>query len=190
MCGMSCILVEWGEMSVAVRRAVPCDAIALHELAAATFELACPPGTRPEDIAAFIRTHLSSQRFTEYLGEASRELLVAVDGAQLVGYTMLVFGDPSDADVAASVTLRPTVELSKVYVVAEQHGTGTASALISATVGVAEKRGVASIWLGVNQYNDRANGFYEKHGFVCVGVKQFLVGTEWHDDFVRELALR
>ena len=37
-----------------IRRAGPADAAALHELAAATFPLACPPGSTAEDQRRFI----------------------------------------------------------------------------------------------------------------------------------------
>ncbi|MEP6478552.1 MAG: GNAT family N-acetyltransferase, partial [Rhodoglobus sp.] len=44
------------------------------------------------------------------------------------------------------------------------------------------------VWLGVNQFNARANRFYEKSGFAIVGTKKFLVGEKYEDDFVRLLA--
>ena len=49
--------------------------------------------------------------------------------------------------------------------------------------------GARSVWLGVNQRNERANRFYEKQGFAIVGTKRFLVGSRWFEDFVRELVL-
>ncbi len=42
-------------MDIEVRRATAADAVELHELAAATFALACPPGTRQADIDDFIQ---------------------------------------------------------------------------------------------------------------------------------------
>ncbi len=172
-----------------VRRAGPADAAALHDLAAATFALACPPGTTDEDIAAFIRDVLSVERFEDYLADDDRELFVAVVDGALAGYTMLVGGDPADPDVAAAVTARPTIELSKCYVRAGHHGLGVAGALMEATVDAARARGAASVWLGVNRRNARANRFYEKNGFAIAGTKRFLVGGQWHDDFCRVRAL-
>jgi GNAT superfamily N-acetyltransferase len=177
---------ESERMSVAVRVAGPADAGVLHELAAITFGLACPPGTEQHQIEAFISEHLSETRFRDYLGDDSRELLLVEGDGVPVGYTMLVFGEPSDPGVAASVVGRPTVELSKVYVLPGMHGTGASSTLMAATMDAARDRGVASVWLGVNQQNLRANRFYEKSGFVQVGVKKFRVGDQVHDDFVRE----
>lgn len=178
------------QMSATVRIAGVADAAALHEVAAVTFPLACPPGTGPDQIAAFIASQLSEGRFHDFLRDPNRQLLVAVDDdGTAVGYTMLIFGEPADDDVRTAVRGRPTAELSKVYLLPGQHGTGVATALMDATIDVARGRGVASVWLGVNKLNERANRFYEKSGFVAVGSKKFQLGVELHDDFVRELTL-
>lgn len=180
--------------TTAIRPAEARDAVALHEVAAATFALACPPDTTPASIAAFIAENLSEQRFAGYLADPSRLLIVAESNDEsatglFAGYTMLVSEEPKDADVAAAITTRPTAELSKVYVREEAHGSGLALALVEATIAAARELGAAAVWLGVNQQNARANRFYERCGFATVGTKQFLVGERWEDDFVRELVL-
>jgi diamine N-acetyltransferase len=175
--------------TIIVRPATGADAAALHLVAAATFALACPPGSMQQDIDAFITEHLSEERFAAYLADSDRVLLLAEVQDEPVGYTMLVFGEPQDPDVAAVLSVRPTVELSKCYVLSTQHGSGVASHLIAASVDVAHDRGAAAVWLGVNQLNERANRFYEKNSFRQVGTKRFLVGSQWHDDFVRERTL-
>ena len=176
-------------MTVTVRQAGVDDAALLHALAAATFALACPPGTTQASIDEFIRTQLSEEKFAGYLADPTRELFIAsVDGVA-AGYTMIIHADPTDLDVLAAVTTRPTSELSKVYVLAGHHGTGLASHLVQTTVDAARRRGSASVWLGVNNENAKANRFYEKQGFAKVGTKQFLVGDKYEDDFVRALEL-
>ena len=172
-----------------IRPATPDDAALLHELAAATFPLACPPDTLPASIESFIATNLSVDSFTAYLSDPARLLFVGEIDGVASGYTMVVFGEPGDADVAASVTARPTAELSKCYALPSTHGTGLAAALVTASVQAARDRGARSVWLGVNQQNARANRFYEKQGFVQVGTKRFLVGERYEDDFVRALEL-
>ena len=176
-------------MSEVIRRAEAGEGALLHTLAALTFPLACPPGTDPADIESFIAEHLSAARFEGYLADPDRVLLVVTSASSFIGYTMLVFQTPTDADVAAAVTSRPTAELSKCYVAPDAHGSGIASELMEATIGHARLSGARSLWLGVNNQNVRANRFYEKHGFVVVGTKHFLLGTDWQDDFTRELLL-
>jgi ribosomal protein S18 acetylase RimI-like enzyme len=172
-----------------VRPAVPGDAASLAAVAAVTFPLACPPHTTDEAKADFIARHLTEASFAGYLADPDRDLFVAeLDGAA-AGYTMLVAGEPTDPDVATAVTVRPTIELSKVYVLPEAHGRGVAQELMAASVAAARARGAAGVWLGVNEENVRANRFYEKSGFVTVGTKRFLVGGRYEDDYVRELVL-
>jgi len=171
-----------------IRPATGADARLLHEVAAETFPLACPPHTLPESIEAFIRENLSVESFTAYLADPQRALFVAEVDGRAAGYTMVVFGEPADPDVAAAVTVRPTAELSKVYVREGFHGGGLAGRLVVASVEAARERGAVSVWLGVNQENARANRFYEKQGFALVGTKRFLVGERYEDDFVRLLA--
>jgi len=64
-----------------------------------------------------------------------------------------------------------------------------ASKLMSVALDEASAEGAQSVWLGVNQHNERANRFYERQGFVIVGERSFLVGESLEDDFVREKAL-
>jgi ribosomal protein S18 acetylase RimI-like enzyme len=173
-----------------VRRAENADAASLAALAAVTFPLACPPHTTDEAKAAFIAEHLSPAIFVRYLVDPARAIFVAEADGAFLGYTMLVAGDPTDADVAAAATLRPTVELSKCYVHPAGHGAGVAAALMAASLGHAEATDAAAMWLGVNQENRRAQRFYEKNGFARVGVKRFLVGDRYEDDYVYERPLR
>jgi tRNA (guanine37-N1)-methyltransferase len=174
----------------AVRRAMPEDIPELAELAALTFPLACPPSITPADAAAFVADRLSPGAFAGYLADPARQVLVATDeSGALVGYTLLVFGEPHDEDAAAAVTIRPTAELSKCYVHPDGHGTGTAAALMSSSLDLARRLGAAGVWLGVNQHNARAQRFYAKSGFAVVGVKHFTVGAVLEDDFVMERPL-
>lgn len=172
-------------MVVQVRRATADDVALLHELAAATFALACPPHTTAAQSDEFVRTELSAARFGDYLADPARVLMIAEVDGEPAGYTMLIAGEPSDPDAAAAVATRPTVELSKCYVLERFHGAGVGAPLMAASLDAASATGAVSVWLGVNIQNDRANRFYEKCGFAIVGSKRFRMGESWEDDFVR-----
>ncbi len=174
-----------------VRTAGARDADALAALAAVTFPLACPPGSTPADQRTFLDAHLSAARFAAYVDDPDRVVLVAStpDDAVLLGYTMLVAGDPADDDARAAVHIRPTVELSKCYVHPDHHGAGVASTLLRTSFDHARALGGAGMWLGVNQHNARAQAFYAREGFAVVGVKHFQVGTRLEDDYVLERPL-
>jgi len=172
-----------------IRVATTADAPALADLAAATFELACPPDTTAAAVEEFLRDVLAEANFRDYLADPDRVVLVAdVEGA-LLGYTMVNFGDPIDPEVSSAVGLRPTAEVSKCYVRAGFHGRGLAAALMTATLHVAREHGAVGAWLGVNELNARAIRFYEKQGFARVGRKTFLLGGVLENDYVLERAL-
>ncbi len=168
-------------------RISPADATRLDELAdvaARTFPLACPPSCTADDIAAFIAGNLTAGRFADYLGDPNRTVITASDDDRIIGYAMLIGGVPADPHVAAAVTVRPTVELSKMYVLPDGHGAGVSAALMSAALQHAHTAAAASMWLGVNQKNARAQRFYRKHGFEVTGTKTFRVGAHLEEDYV------
>jgi diamine N-acetyltransferase len=172
-----------------VRIATPADAATLSEIASATFPLACPPNTTQDAIADFISKNFTVTSFDGYLADPTHELFIAEEAGEAIGYAMLILGEPSDDNVKASITLRPTCELSKLYVRPGHQGSGVSAALVDAAIQYALADRREGMWLGVNEENARANAFYEKSGFAKVGVKHFLVGERLEDDFVRERAL-
>lgn len=171
-------------MAVEVAAVVDDDLAELASVAARTFPLACPPSTSPENVAAFIDENLSANRFREYLADAGRVVLAAREDQRMVGYVMLIRGVPDDEGIARAVPLRPAVELSKMYVLSDSHGSGVSAALMSAALTRAAELDAKCIWLGVNQNNQRAQRFYTKHGFSVNGTKTFRVGTDLENDYV------
>ena len=121
-------------MSVSIRRATPADAPALASVAAATFALACPPGTTEANIVLFIDTSLSEQSFEGYLASDVHRLWLAEEDGEPVGYAMALHGEPTDPDIQNAVAVRPTVELSKIYVRESHHSTGVANRLMEAAI--------------------------------------------------------
>lgn len=174
-------------MVVQVTAAAEADLAELADVAARTFPLACPAAASPDDIAAFISANLSEARFAEYVADPTRAVLIARDdtsGPRILGYAITIDGVPDDADVQAAVTLRPAVELSKMYVLPESHGGAVSAALMRAALERAAAAGAAGVWLGVNQQNERAQRFYGKHGFAVAGTKTFRLGAGIEHDYV------
>ena len=129
-------------MTVNVRPATAEDAAALAAVAAVTFPLACPPHTTDEAKARFIATVLSEERFAAYLTDQARDVLIAeTEDGTAIGYAMLVDGEPADPDVAGAIRVRPTIELSKCYVLPGHHGEGVAGLLMRASIDAATRPG-------------------------------------------------
>jgi ribosomal protein S18 acetylase RimI-like enzyme len=156
----------------------------LAAVAAATFPLACPPTVTPENVAAFIDENLTQAHFAGYLSDPGRLVLVARHDGRMTGYAMLVRGVPDDEQVQRAVTVLPTVEISKMYVLPDNHGGGVSAALMTEALRRAPDLDARSVWLGVNQNNQRAQRFYAKHGFTVTGTKTFRLGTRVENDYV------
>lgn len=171
-------------LAVRLAAADPIDVEELAALAARTFPLACPPSVSAENIAAFIDGNLSVARFVEYVADPARVILTAHRGDQIVGYTMLVHGVADDDDIAQAVKVRPAIELSKIYVVPDEHGSGVSTALMGRALATVADANVGCVWLGVNCQNQRAQRFYTKHGFAVVGNRMFRLGVHTEHDYV------
>lgn len=177
-------------LAVRIAAADTVDTDELAALAARTFPLACPPSVNAENIAAFIDANLSVARFADYVADPARVILTAHRDDHIVGYTMLVHGVTGDADIQRAVKTRPAVELSKMYVVPEEHGRGASTALMEQALAAAADIGMGCVWLGVNQNNQRAQRFYAKHGFSVTGNRTFRLGVQSEHDFVMVRALQ
>jgi ribosomal protein S18 acetylase RimI-like enzyme len=164
--------------------AAPADLAELADVAARTFPLACPPSATRQNIAAFIDENLSEDRFGDYLADPDRAVLIAREDARIVGYVMLIRGVPDDDDVQRAVTMRPAIELSKMYVLPDSHGAGVSAGLMNAALNRAKELDAKCVWLGVNQQNQRAQRFYAKHGFAINGTKTFRLGAGLENDYV------
>lgn len=167
-----------------VRVATETDADEVAGLAAATFPLACPPSAAAADIEAAIAAALTPGHFQQHLAARDRLVLTAAESDRMIGYIMLILGIGSDSDVARCVERRPAVEVSKMYVLPDWHRSGTAAALMETGITWAVEQGARAAWLGVNQANRRAQGFYRKHGFEVAGTRRFVLGASLQDDFV------
>jgi ribosomal protein S18 acetylase RimI-like enzyme len=169
-----------------VRIATPdsTDVTELAALAARTFPLACPPSTTRANIASFVDANLSAARFAGYLADPQRLILTAGRDRRIVGYAMLFRGVSDDPDVQRAVPVRPAVELSKMYVLPDNHGAGVSTALMNAALAAAADWAAGCVWLAVHQENQRAQGFYKKCGFTVNGTRTLQLGARRENDYV------
>lgn len=160
------------DLPVDVAAAVVADLRELADVAARTFPLACPASVSADNIAAFIDENLSETRFRDYLGDPDRWVFTAREDERMVGYAMLIRSDDG------------AVELSKIYVLPDSQGAGVSAALMTAALDTAKEQGAKSVWLGVNQQNQRAQRFYAKQGFTVSGTRTFRLGADTENDYV------
>ena len=97
----------------------------------------------------------------EFAQPASRGFyLVAEEGSTLMGYAGMMFTGGSQADVVTLAVNRG------------RWGEGTGTALLTALVDEAEKRGYQEVLLEVREDNPRARQLYLRHGFTDIGIRR------------------
>ena len=108
---------------------------------------------------------LDPRRFAEIVADPSVRLLVAEGGEGLLGYTF--FGASRDDDLPAEVG-----ELRTFFVRPAAWRRGVGSALMSGALRALPELGYtgASVWSFAE--NERANAFYERHGFERDGAER------------------
>jgi ribosomal protein S18 acetylase RimI-like enzyme len=99
-------------------------------------------------------------------------LLMAEEDGELLGFSAC--GESRDEDAAPSVG-----ELRSFFVAAGHWRRGVGRALMAAALESLRERGCAEVTAWSLAANDRANAFYEKHGFTRDGAER--TEAEWAD---------
>ncbi len=139
------------------------------------------PKNAPDDLAAYMRQAFSIERITEDLADSRCIFLIAeIDGAA-AGYAKLIRGS-----IEPGITAERPIELSRLYSHQQYLGKGVGQALMDACFDRARAEGCDAMWLGVWEYNPRAQRFYEKNGFEVVGSHVFQLGTDAQTDLLMQ----
>jgi GNAT superfamily N-acetyltransferase len=173
--------------TVRLRTAGVADAARLAALGAHLFGQTFGPDNTGEDMAAYLAEHFSIERQSAELCETERVTWIAENGLEApVGYAVLIHGDRVE-----SIDGAHPAEVRRIYVDRSLHGQtingtggGVGALLLDRCVEQAREWGCDVIWLAVWERNPRAIRFYEKHGFVAVGRKEFRLGRDVQHDFV------
>jgi len=168
---------------IKIRQAVPEDAELLTDLAYTTFWDAFHdhPKNAPHDLEAYMQEAFSVEHIRSELEDAESVFLVAEMNCELAGYAKLIF-ESTEPDIIAEWP----VELSRLYSHQKFLGRGVGQALMDACFARAKETGRDVIWLGVWEYNPRAQRFYEKNGFRLVGKHTFLLGSDPQTDLLMQ----
>ena len=115
----------------------------------------------------------------EFAQPPTRRLyLVAEDGNTLIGYAGMMFTGGTQADVV-TLAVNPA-----------RWGEGTGTALLTALIDEANKRGYEEVLLEVREDNPRARRLYLRHGFTEVGIRRGYYQPSGVDAVVMRKALR
>jgi ribosomal protein S18 acetylase RimI-like enzyme len=162
-----------------VRLATIDDAERLNEAAARMFESTFGPDNTPEDMASYLASAFTFEKQRAELADPDRVALILDANGTVAGYATMHRGVRSDGVLGE----RP-VEIQRIYVDRDHHGTGAAKSLMDACVAQARQWKCDEVWLAVWERNARAIAFYKKSGFQRVGTQDFKLGSDLQHDHV------
>jgi ribosomal protein S18 acetylase RimI-like enzyme len=157
--------LEQLHMRLSVRPLTESDITAAAALAADVFRFAY--GAAFSDSARFEQYLVETfdpETFASQMSFESDKCLVGHVDDELAGFLKLAASKPLPGIAVASC-----VELAKLYVWDQFHGTGIALALLKSALHAAAGSGFDVVWLCVWERNPRALAFYRKSGFEVVG---------------------
>lgn len=174
------------EFNLKIRRATVQDAEIVAPLAVSVFNdtFADNPLNKPEDMRAYIAEFLSVEAFRKDLIDQNSTFFVAEIDNKIAGYAKL-----AENSTEACVSDENPIELNKLYVAQDFHGKGIAQSLMEKCFAEAVDKNYQTMWLGVWEFNYRAQKFYEKLGFKKIGTHIFQLGSDPQTDWVMEKKL-
>ena len=171
---------------IEIRQATIDDAKALTDLAYTTFwdAFAHHPKNAPDDLNHYMRQAFNLEQTTKELGEEKSVFLIAEIEGEPAGYAKIIVGN-----VEEGISAERPIELNRLYSHQQFLGKGIGQALMDACFERARDEGHDVMWLGVWEFNPRAQRFYEKNGFRVVGSHVFQLGEDPQTDLLMQREL-
>lgn len=171
---------------IEIRQATPEDAKQLTDLAYTTFwdAFAHHPKNAPDDLNHYMRQAFSLEQIAAELADDRSIFLIAEIESKPAGYAKLIVESTEEG-----ITATRPIELSRLYSHQEFLGKGVGQNLMDACFEFATANGHDVMWLGVWEYNPRAQAFYTKNGFRKVGKHTFLLGSDPQTDLLMQKEL-
>jgi GNAT superfamily N-acetyltransferase len=166
-----------------IRKAAIEDAEMLTDLAYKTFWDAFHdhPKNAPDDLADYMAKAFNIEQLQTEIADENSIFLVAEIENEPAGYARLII-DSTEHGISAT---KP-IELNRLYSRQEFLGKGVGARLMEECFALAKNLNCDAMWLGVWEFNPRAQRFYEKYGFRKVGKHVFLLGSDPQTDLLMQ----
>lgn len=168
---------------VKIRAATAEDAAILSEVGRLSFDEAFTghPKNAPEDMGIYMDEAFSPATISEDLRDEKTLYLIAEIETEAAGYAKIKFEAREDC-----VAGEKTVEICRLYARDKFIGKGVGKSLMLKIFQIAGENDCDCIWLGVWEFNFRAQNFYAKFGFEKCGEHVFQLGRDPQIDWIMQ----
>ena len=129
----------------------------LRKIAVQTYEETFAADNTPGNNALYIADAFSHEKLESELDNPASTFYLALEDGEAIGYVK-----PNDAPAQTDLNDEQSLEIERIYVAKQFHGTGCGRRLLEKAIACAVEGGRKYIWLGVWEHNPRAIRFYEK----------------------------
>ena len=166
-----------------IRKATIEDAEILTKIAWKSFydAFAEHPANHPDDMKSYMDDAFSFKTISAELTEKDSIYFVAEIEDKIVGYAKLKTNSREEG-----ISGENPLELCRLYSLSEFIGKGIGKALMLKCLEFAKSNGHDIFWLGVWEFNYRAQEFYKKFGFEKCGEHIFQLGNDPQTDWLME----
>jgi GNAT superfamily N-acetyltransferase len=158
-----------------IRRATFDDARSLAELGNITYTQTFAHAYQPEKLDTFLRENFAVETIRKDLDNEQVVFFLAEANGAPVGYAKLV-----QHSVPADCALPDPIELERIYLLRNWHGSGLAGRFLDRCLTEARQRAFKTLWLAVWEHNERAKAFYAREGFKKIDVTKVCDGVALH----------
>ncbi|MFV0387812.1 MAG: GNAT family N-acetyltransferase [Pyrinomonadaceae bacterium] len=137
------------------------------------------PKNSPADMKVYMDKAFAVETIREELADCNAIWFLYEQNDEVAGYVKLRLGTEEECIVAEN-----PIELCRLYAGTAFQGTGIGRALLLRAFEEAAAIGADIMWLGVWEYNHKAQEFYEKFGFERSGQHTFLLGSDPQIDLI------
>ncbi len=161
-------------MHVTIKKIHPSEAELLSVLAKQTFYDTFVGTCTEEDMDSFLEEYFNVPQLKKELEDTDSFNYFAIVDNRPAGYIRF----KEDYDSLEYMKKWKALELKRLYVSKEFHGKGIAQLLMNTYLDYAIQHKYEAVWLGVWEFNFKAQKFYSKYGFEYSGFEHpFPVGN-------------
>lgn len=174
---------EKSPINLQIRRANSADAETLSRVGWRSFDeaFADHPKNHPDDMRVYMNEAFSVETIAAEMRDADTIYLLAEANGEAAGYAKIKFDSREDC-----IAGEKTIELCRLYALERFIGKGVGKALMLEFFKIAAQTERDTAWLGVWEYNYRAQEFYRKIGFEKCGEHVFQLGSDPQIDWVMQ----
>jgi len=169
---------------IRIRKARLEEVEAVRELAIEVYSDTFGSQNSEANLQAFYDESYTLEKFREEFGEPGSALYLALDDLKIIGFLRLRQSKEVEHQLGPN-----TIELHRLYVHRDYHGTNASRLLMEEAMTYAENGKFDWIWLGVWEKNFRAQKFYTKWGFSQFGEHVFQMGDDPQTDWLMKRPL-